>query len=88
MAGVWEEITCIFCDKGVMEMEWNFGMECETYKDIHIQYENNLKFDNVHHIFDKDKINQIASLLVKTRNSLLFKTHSRISDIERNMNMS
>jgi hypothetical protein len=31
---VWEERTCIFCDKGVVEMEWNFVMECVAYKDI------------------------------------------------------
>ena len=28
---VWEERTCIFCNKGVVEMEWHFFMECAAY---------------------------------------------------------
>ena len=54
---VWEERTCIFYDNGVVETKWNFVMECATYKDIHMQYENNLKVDNMHHLFDEYKIN-------------------------------
>lgn len=30
-----------------------------------IQYEDSLKADNMHHLFEEDKINQIASLLIK-----------------------
>ena len=46
-------------------------MECTTYEDIRIQYEDTLKGDNIHHVFEKDKINQIASLLVKIYNRKL-----------------
>jgi hypothetical protein len=44
------------------------------------QYENNLKVDNMHQLFDEDKINQIASLLVKI--------HNRRYDIEKSVKMS
>jgi hypothetical protein len=71
---VWKERTCIFCNKGVVKTEWHFVMECATYEDIHNQYENILKVDNMHQLFDGDKINEIATLLVKI--------HSRKSDIE------
>ena len=74
-----EERTYIFYDKGVVEIEWRFVMEYAAYKDICMQYENNIKVDNVHHLFDKEKINQIVSFLVKT--------HRRRYDIERNMKM-
>lgn len=77
---VWEERTRIFCDKGVVETEWHFVMECAAYEDIHVQYENNLKVENMHHLFNEFKINHIASLLVKT--------HYRRFNIERNMKMS
>jgi hypothetical protein len=77
---VWEERTCIFCNKGVVEMEWHFVMECAAYEDIRSQYENNLEVDNMHQLFDGDKINQIASLLVKI--------HSRRYDIEKSVKMS
>ena len=77
---VWEEITCIFCNKGVVEREWHFVMECAAYEDIRSQSENNLKVDNMHQLFDGDKINQIASLLVKI--------HSRRYDIEKSVKMS
>jgi hypothetical protein len=77
---VWEERTCIFCNKGVVETEWHFVMECAAYEDIRSQSENNLKVDNMHQLFDGDKINQIASLLVKI--------HSRGSDIEKSGKMS
>ena len=77
---VWEERTCIFCNKGVVETEWHFVMECVAYEDICIQYENSLKVDNMHHIFDEDKVNQIASLLVKI--------HNRRYDIEKSMEIS
>ena len=33
---VWEERTCIFCNKGVVEMEQHFFIECASYEDIHI----------------------------------------------------
>jgi ATP-dependent protease HslVU (ClpYQ) ATPase subunit len=55
-------------------------MECAAYEDIHNQYENNLKVDNMHQLFDGDKINQIASLLVKI--------HNRRSNIEKSVEMS
>lgn len=42
---VWEERTCIFCNKDVVETEWYFVMEYVAYEDICIQYENNLKVD-------------------------------------------
>jgi hypothetical protein len=28
---VWEERTCIFCNKGVVETEWHFFLECAAY---------------------------------------------------------
>jgi hypothetical protein len=31
---VWEERTCIFYNKGVVETEWHFVMECAAYEDI------------------------------------------------------
>ena len=67
---LWEERTCIFCNKGVVETEWHFVMECAAYQDIHIQYEyeDSLKTNNMHHLFEEDKINQIASLLVNIYN--------------------
>jgi hypothetical protein len=77
---VWEERTCIFCNKGVVETEWHFVMECATYKDIQSHYENSLKVENMHHLFDRDKINQIASLLIKI--------HNRRYDIEKSVKMS
>lgn len=48
-----------------METEWNFVIECAAYEDMDIQYEDSLKADNMHHLFEEDKINQIASLLIK-----------------------
>ena len=48
-----------------METEWNFVIECASYEDMGIQYEDSLKVDNMHHPFEEDKINQIASLLIK-----------------------
>lgn len=78
--GVWEERTCIFCKKGVVEIEWHFVMECTCYKDICIQYESSLNVDNMHHLFGKDEVNQIASLLVNIQ--------SRRSDIEKNIKMT
>ena len=72
---VWEERTCIFCNKGVVETQQHFVMECATYEDIRIQYEDILKADNMHHLFEEDKINQIASLLVKI--------YSRRSDMKK-----
>ena len=77
---VWEDKTFIFCNKGVVEREWHFVMECVSCKDIHIQYESSLKVDTMLDLFDKDKINQIPSLLVKIYNIR--------SDIENNINMS
>jgi hypothetical protein len=77
---VWEERTCILCNKGVVEREWHFVTECASYEDICSQYENNLKVDNMNQLFDEDKINQIASLLVKI--------HSRRFDIEKSVKMS
>jgi hypothetical protein len=41
----------------VVETEWHFVMECAAYEDICNQYENNLKVDNMHQLFDEDKIN-------------------------------
>ena len=78
--GVWEERTCIFCNKGVVETEWHFVMECAAHEDICIQYEDILKADNMHHLFEEDKINQIASLLVNIYN--------RRSDMEKSMGRS
>ena len=60
----WEERTCVFCNKGVVETERHFIMECAAYEDIRIQYEDSLRATNMHHLFEEDKINQIASLLV------------------------
>jgi len=45
---VWEERTCILCIKGVVDTEWHFVMECAAYENIHSQYKNNLKVDNMH----------------------------------------
>ena len=64
----WEERTCVFCNKGVVETERHFIMECAAYEDIRIQYEDSLRAANMHHLFEEDKINQIASLLVKLCN--------------------
>ena len=55
-------------------------MEYAAYKDICIQYEGNLKADNMHHLFEEDKINQIASLLVKI--------YIRRSEMEKSMERS
>ena len=77
---VWEERTCIFYNKGVVEMEQQFFIECASYKDIHIQYENSLNVNNMHCLFEKDKINLIAILLVNI--------HRRRSNIEKDMKMS
>ena len=77
---VLEERTCIYCNKGVVEIEWHFIMEYVAYEDIHIHHESNLKVNNMHDLFDEDKINQIASVLVKI--------HSRRFDNEKSMNMS
>ena len=51
-------------------------MECAAYEDIHIQYEDSLRAANMHHLFEEDKINQIASLLVKlcSRRSVMEKS--------------
>lgn len=62
---VWKERTCIFYNKGAVETEWNFVIECAASEDMDIQYEDSLKADNMHHLFEEDKINQIASLLIK-----------------------
>jgi hypothetical protein len=63
-----------------VEIEWHSVMECATYEDIRSQYENNLKFNNMHQLFDGDKINQITSLLVKI--------HNKRSDIEKSVKIS
>jgi hypothetical protein len=63
-----------------VETEWHFVTECAAYEDIRSQYENSLKVDNMHQLFDEDKINQIVSLLVKI--------HSKRSDIEKSVKMS
>ena len=77
---VLEERFRIFCNKGVVETKWHFVTECAAYENICSQYENSLKVDNVHQLFDEDKINQVASLLVQI--------HSRRSDIEKSVKMS
>lgn len=73
----WEERTCIFCDKGVVETERHFFMECTAYEDIRKQYANILCMDDMQQLFEEDKINQAASLLVKI--------NSRRSDLEKSM---
>lgn len=34
----WENRACIFCDRGAVEMEHHFVMECSTYNDIRSGY--------------------------------------------------
>ena len=53
-----------------VETEWHFVMECAPYyEDISIQYERSLKVDNMHHLCDEDKVNQIANVLIKIHNN-------------------
>lgn len=54
-----------------METEWHFLTKCTMYDNIWAQYEIILKADNMHHLFDEDKINQTASFLVKIHNKRL-----------------
>jgi hypothetical protein len=77
---VWEEGTCIFYNKDVVETKWHFDKERPAYEDIHNSYEKSLKVNNMHQLFDEDKINQIASILVKI--------HNKIANIEKSLNMS
>lgn len=35
-----DERTCLFCNKGVVEIEWHFISKCATYKDIHKHEDN------------------------------------------------
>lgn len=72
---VWEDRICMFCSKGVVETEWHFVMECMTYEDIHSQYEGNLKINNLHELFDEEKIIKTTRFLIKI--------HSRRSSIEK-----
>ncbi|KAH9326408.1 hypothetical protein KI387_006586 [Taxus chinensis] len=48
----WERRTCLFCNKGVVETEGHFIMECLACDDIHIQYENDLKVDKLNELFE------------------------------------
>lgn len=63
-------------------MKWHFVMECEAYEDIRIQYENILKVDNMHYLFEEDKRNQVARLQIKIHGI------RSGSDIEKGMKMS
>lgn len=72
---LWEEITFLFCEMRAVKIEWHFLIECTVYEDLWAQYEIILKADNMHHLFNEDKINQMDSFLVKI--------HRRRSDMEK-----
>ena len=61
----WEERTCIFCRKGVVENEWHFIMECPTYEDIHNQFERNPEVDSLNELFEEARILQTMNFLIK-----------------------
>lgn len=76
----WEERTCVFYNKGVVETEWHFIFECAAYQDIRGQYENNLKEGCLHLLFEEERLHKIAGFFIKI--------HNRRADIEKNMKMT
>lgn len=64
----WEEITYIFCKKGVVKIEKHFIFECAMYEDTCIQLENNLKVGNLNEIFEEARFHKTTSFLITTHN--------------------
>lgn len=54
----WEERTCIFCNRGVVEIECNFIKECAVYEFIRHLFDNILKVNSLSEIFKEIKLHK------------------------------